>query len=344
MEKSIIFITILLMGYPIYSQADGKELSSAEKEAALIELFDQAEKSALEQAQSSRDLETEQPGSPPSSPTPTVEEQTVSPDELIFRLAAKVDELREKSLVTTATTLATQKASLAKPIGSQTVYSFKEGDIYEIRASLDRVTDIALQPGESLTNIPVSGDTVRWKIGIITSGQSKDERTHIILKPLDRDIETNIVLSTDRRVYHLRAIASDWYMPTVSWHYPADQEAELQQAISRKKRVEPIKVTPDELNFAYDISSNDEISWSPLRVFDDGEKTYLQMPKKMKVTEAPALFIIEDNKPMLVNYRVKGDFYIVDRLFKEALLRAGTTAKVEIVDRRYRKSFFQRLF
>ena len=64
--------------------------------------------------------------------------------------------------------------------------------------------------------------------------------------------------------------------------------------------------------------------WAPLRVFDDGQKTYVQFPPKVAVTEAPPLFVLGHNgDAQLVNYRVKGDWYVVDRLFDRAELRLG---------------------
>ena len=42
------------------------------------------------------------------------------------------------------------------------------------------------------------------------------------------------------------------------------------------------------------------------------------------MTEAPPLFVMGRNgDAQLVNYRVKGDWYIVDRLFDKAELRIG---------------------
>jgi len=65
-------------------------------------------------------------------------------------------------------------------------------------------------------------------------------------------------------------------------------------------------------------------AWCPLRAFDDGQKTYIQFPPKVTVTEAPPLFVLGRNgDAQLVNYRVKGDWYIVDRLFDKAELRIG---------------------
>ena len=60
-------------------------------------------------------------------------------------------------------------------------------------------------------------------------------------------------------------------------------------------------------------------------MFDDGTKVYIQFPSGLKQGEAPPLFVIGgDGKPALVNYRVKGTTYIVDRLFAAAELRHGT--------------------
>ena len=67
-----------------------------------------------------------------------------------------------------------------------------------------------------------------------------------------------------------------------------------------------------------------------MRVYDDGTKTYLQMSPEMASFEAPALFVLEKNDPLLVNYRVKHALYIVDRLFDRAQLRVGEKSAVDI--------------
>jgi type IV secretory pathway VirB9-like protein len=43
----------------------------------------------------------------------------------------------------------------------------------------------------------------------------------------------------------------------------------------------------------------------------------------MLVREAPALFVLRDQQTQLVNYRVKGDTYVIDRLIDSAELRVG---------------------
>ena len=62
----------------------------------------------------------------------------------------------------------------------------------------------------------------------------------------------------------------------------------------------------------------------PTQVFDDAHKTYIRFPAAMLDREAPALFVVSSSgDTQLVNYRVKNDTYIVDRLFDSAELRLG---------------------
>ncbi len=67
-----------------------------------------------------------------------------------------------------------------------------------------------------------------------------------------------------------------------------------------------------------------------MRVFDDGSKTFIQFPPGLKSSEAPALFVSSDGNTQLVNYRVKGDYYIVDRLFDEARLIVGEQDQIVV--------------
>ena len=48
----------------------------------------------------------------------------------------------------------------------------------------------------------------------------------------------------------------------------------------------------------------------------------------MATSEAPPLFIIENGEAVLVNYRVAGGRYVIDRLFDIAELRLGAERPV----------------
>ncbi len=207
------------------------------------------------------------------------------------------------------------------------VYPYTKGALYQLYAAVNQVTDVALEAGEKLVSVS-AGDTVRWVVGDTTSGEGKDAQVHILVKPVGADLETNLVIATDRRTYHLEMRSSEkTYMASVSWTYPTAELVSL-----RKQRDEaavslaPIAdsgVNIDQLRFRYRIEG--DAPWKPRQVFDDGAKVYIQFPSGLAQSEAPPLFVIgPDGKSALVNYRVRGTTYIVDRLFAAAELRLGT--------------------
>ena len=207
-------------------------------------------------------------------------------------------------------------------------YPWREGALYQVYAAPGQVTDIVLQEGERLVGPgPVAaGDTVRWMIGDTLSGTGAAARVHILVKPTRPDISTNLVINTDRRTYHLelRATPRTW-MASVSWTYPADELIALRHAAEVAARAEPVAdaLTLEQLNFDYRIEG-DRPDWRPVRVFDDGRRTLVEFPSAIAQSEMPPFFIIgEEGTAELANYRVKGRYLIVDRLFAKAELRLG---------------------
>ena len=78
----------------------------------------------------------------------------------------------------------------------------------------------------------------------------------------------------------------------------------------------------EDLDFSYRIRG--EARWKPVRVFNDGVKTYIEMPDALQQTEAPVLLVVgPGRKEALVNYRIRGNRYIVDQVFDKAHLIAG---------------------
>jgi type IV secretion system protein VirB9 len=72
--------------------------------------------------------------------------------------------------------------------------------------------------------------------------------------------------------------------------------------------------------------NGDRAPWRPLRAFDDGSQVFIEFPRGIAQGEMPPLFVVgpEGNTSELVNYRVRGNHMIVDRLFAAAELRFGT--------------------
>lgn len=224
-------------------------------------------------------------------------------------------------------------------IGGQTVFSYRPGALYTVYVGAGRITDIALQPGEQLTGEVQGGDTVRWLISQATAGAEGGEQVHIILKAIDAGLTNDVFIPTNRRTYLLsvRSVA-DWHMPSVSWSYPMDTWKQQQIAEAKRESVVPVSATPEALNFNYRIDGRRRnASWTPVQVFDDGKQTYIRMPANLNATDAPALFIIENGDPLMVNYRVRGvadgsagPTYVVDRLFDRAELRVGAKNAITI--------------
>ncbi|GFE97625.1 P-type conjugative transfer protein TrbG [Gluconobacter sp. Gdi] len=208
------------------------------------------------------------------------------------------------------------------------VYPFSEGALYQLYAAPGEITDIALQPGEKLVGSgPVAaGDTVRWIIGDTESGAGMSKRIHILLKPTRPDLTTNLVINTDRRTYHLELRSDErTYMASVSWDYPQDQIVALRGQDRDSDLGTPVAtgIDLDALNFRYRIEG-DEAPWRPLRAFDDGRQVFIEFPTGIAQGEMPPLWVIgPQGDGQLVNYRVRGNRMIVDRLFAAAELRLG---------------------
>ena len=209
------------------------------------------------------------------------------------------------------------------------VYPFAEGALYQVYAAPGQVTDIALQEGEQLVGSgPVAaGDTVRWIIGDTESGTANAKKVHVLVKPTRPDVITNLVINTDRRTYHMEMRSTErTYMASVSWIYPQDQLIALRRQNALADAAIPVETNldVDAIRFRYAIEG-DSPPWRPLHAFDDGKKVYIEFPRGISQGEMPPLFIVgpEGKTSELVNYRVRGNHMVVDRLFAAAELRLG---------------------
>jgi len=200
-----------------------------------------------------------------------------------------------------------------------------------------RTTDIELQPGETITDVAI-GDTERWMATPAASGDPRNPVPHLAVKPQAPGIETNLTIYTTRHIYHmiLRSRGSH-AMQEVEFYYPEElseaiKDADAAAANAKQEAADPpadsdnvvkvANVDPKQLNFAYTVAGGN-VPWKPVRAFDDGSHVYIQMPAGMKTSEAPALLINAGSGTQMVNYRVAGNYYVIDRLFSAAILVSG---------------------
>jgi type IV secretion system protein VirB9 len=151
---------------------------------------------------------------------------------------------------------------------------------------------------------------------------------HILVKPIAPNLKTNLVIATDRRAYHLEMRSfRETYMAAISWTYPQDQLTRRRSAVAAENDFAAQTIAPAvnaaDLNFRYEIEG-DRPHWRPVRAFDDGKQVFIQFPDNIAQGEAPPLFVLSTKgEPELVNYRMRGRYYVVDRLFAAAELRLG---------------------
>jgi type IV secretion system protein TrbG len=230
--------------------------------------------------------------------------------------------------ITTANDAARVEPRRAGYFNAVQVFPYSPGALYQIYASPGQITDIALEPSEQLTGSGplAAGDTVRWIVGDTASGNGAQRRVQILVKPTRPDLKTNLVITTDRRIYLLDAIATTRaWMASVSWDYPQDRLTALKNEAEKAEAAAPAAsgLSLEQLKFRYAISG-DTPPWRPLRAFDDGERVYIQFPSAIAQGELPPVFVVgPQGDAELVNYRFRAPYYIVDRLFGAAELRLG---------------------
>ena len=196
------------------------------------------------------------------------------------------------------------------------------------------VCDVALQPGEHVNSVNV-GDSVRWSIEPAVTGNGAEEVQHVIIKPREVGLETSLVVATTRRAYHLRLRSHKTrYMPQIAFSYPEDSTAKFTILKTRQQQDRKEKTIPHttdylpKLSFEYDVEG--QAAWKPVRVYNDGARTVIEMPPSIAQTEAPILLIVRkegglftDAEEVMVNYQLQGSRYVVDTVFQKAVLVAG---------------------
>lgn len=228
-----------------------------------------------------------------------------------------------------------------------TVFSSKGDIIYAfgkqqavVVCSVLNVCDLELEEGESINSVNI-GDPTRWSVEpAVTGSENGGQTQHVLIKPLDINLKTNLIIATDRRAYRVDLKSSETqYYPHVKFSYPEKLLAQFkQQQLVEKEKKDKNSITVDktsgsktymgDLNFEYEVTGN--VSWKPVRVYDDGRKTIIEMPKTMEYAKAPALMLLADKGGLftdeqteIINYRLQDNRFIVDGVFETAILTKG---------------------
>ena len=236
---------------------------------------------------------------------------------------------------------------------------WRPGAVYQVRTRPGFLTSLLLEPGERVIS-RAAGDTERWMVEETRVGEAAGAQVTLLVKPVSAPLATNLVVTTDRRLYQLELLAEPGeeavYQSLVAWRYPGQA---VVPGLPRPASPEapggaagqglptgnpPIVANVGAMDFDFAVEPRKPRKaprWTPLRVFHDGSKTYVQFPPHVLRTEAPPLFVRRpgSREDELVNYRVVNELYVVDTVIDLAVLKVGKDAADQVVIR-YRGGFF----
>lgn len=205
----------------------------------------------------------------------------------------------------------------------------------QILCQVLELTDVAFEPGELIETVQI-GDGARWSVQSAQSGSAVGKmQQHLVIKPFDSGLRTSLLVTTDKRTYHLTLKSSlKGFMPMVRFTYPEDEIKRLNAkarelaAYQERNTIAGTGVTVDQLCFAYELDGDEDLK--PVRVFNDGRKTFIELSAAFKGAPLPALLCVEQegglfsgDKLSVVNYRVQGTRYVLDGVPSHLRLLSG---------------------
>lgn len=206
-------------------------------------------------------------------------------------------------------------------------YAYTPDVVYELPITVGMHTHLEMGKDESLIETPTIGETIQWRI----TGNEKN----LYIKALQPNVRTSLTLITTKRTYQFELVSTTDSAKRVQKAYFQYPEAEEAIALNLKKyeiaknqedaRIESLNVgqavSPESLNFSYKVVGDS--SFKPNAVYDDGKFTFFRLNGSQ---DLPAIFILADgskNKLIPVNYTVKKDQVIVDRIANIFILKLG---------------------
>ena len=199
-------------------------------------------------------------------------------------------------------------------------YLYNPNDVYRYIGHYTYQGFIEFEEGETIGTISM-GNPSLWLF------ESLGNR--LFLKPIGEDgSETNMTVITSKKVYHFelmareaKGIADKNLIFVVKFVYPDEKEKNIVEFAKTSASDEPDLRDLSKFNFNYQYTGEKNIA--PSKVFDNGQFTYFQFSSKN--AEIPAIFIVDaDGFEALVNYRVTGDYIVVERVGAQFTLRNGS--------------------
>lgn len=256
-----------------------------------------------------------------------------------------------------------RQVSAQAVLPGQVVFTYGSG-IPTVVCALFEITDISMEKGERVFTVQL-GDSTRWLIDSAVSGSGENRTEHIVVKALDNGLKTSLIITTNRRTYHIALKSSQKdFMPAVSFNYPGQNlklnspQYEISEPVHRfdyslaeksgaSSGVSSVSnqyeskengradgsISVGTYNYSYSVEGDDSLL--PLNAFDDGVNTYIQFPSNLRHEDLPTVFrVTNDGLPLLggektaiLNFRIEDNTFVIDGIYDHLRLVSGSDDK-----------------
>lgn len=200
------------------------------------------------------------------------------------------------------------------------VYNYNKYKQFEINTKVGYVTDVQLRPGEVVQKI-ASGNTTQWQVDV----DIIDGVQHVYIKPMVSGIRTNMIINTDQRSYRFLVNSTDEMEYVVVFNFAeldreAQLKAEAEALAAQQARLDNLKrLQNTHFNTNYKVikTKNVKTAYIPKNIFDDGQKTYIEVSDLALRDNLPLVYSYDDwekGKLQLVNYRLKNNVIEIDKV------------------------------
>lgn len=198
-----------------------------------------------------------------------------------------------------------------------TEITYRENDVVRINATYGISTMIIFADDEKFETIAL-GDTESWQVVPTEKGNI------LFVKPVAKQASTNLNVVTNKRIYYFELFdhdrAEEKKVFGIRFVFPEDRlnDALRKEAEIRASYPNISNVDRANINLDYSFAANEALR--PIKVFDDGNKTFFQFAKK-----TPAIFKVNsDFTETLINFRKEGEYIVVDGVSPQFTLRDGS--------------------
>ncbi len=255
------------------------------------------------------------------------------PGQFMLKKDKKSQRLTGEAAIDAANKKAMKQPNSGEYINSIMTFDYMAGALYQIYCAPLSVTDIQFQNNEHIVAVG-AGDTTRWLVTKASSGVGASKQEHLFVKPVDEELTNSLVITTDMRTYHLMLHSTNkTYMASVAWRYSDSESGILANIddVSTDSGDIANTIDVDKLRFSYQykVIKGSKPDWFPRMVFNDGKKTYIKFSGHMQ--ETPNLLVGAGKNYQIINYRVQGDYYVIDNVVYYAQLWSGEENNKTIV-------------